>query len=163
MALGPAHDIWEKLYAALRALAEGAGGSFAFLVDDGNGLWCVGLKDTPPTIATAPQNEAADRFYRNEVIPHLSALRRGERIEIIRGDVDTAGRPSNATSETTDRYIGMSFAAIYVVVVWFDAAFPAPFVRARIKRALPEIEALMLSMPPWGGPGTDAGAGKARA
>ena len=161
MALGPAHDIWGKLYAALRALAEGTGGSFAFVVDQGNGLWCVGLKDTPPTIATTRENEAADRFYRDELIPRLSALRRGERIEIVRGDIAAAS--ASEANASTDCYIAISFAAIYVIVVWFEAPFAAPFARARIKRALPEIEALMLSMPPWGGPGTDAGAGKARA
>jgi len=150
-----AHDIWEKLYGSLRVLAEGAGGSFAFVVDQGNGLWCVGLPRTPPTIATTPQNEAADRFYREEVIPRLSALRRGERIEIVRGDGDTGA--------SSDRYVAISCAAIYMVVVWFKAPFSAQLVRARIKRSLAEIEALLVSMPPWGGPGTDAGAGKARA
>jgi hypothetical protein len=165
MALGLAQDVWGKLYAALRALAEGAGGSFAFVVDEGNGLWCVGLKDTPPTIATGPQNEAADRFYLDEVIPRVSALRRGERFEIVKGDTAsaTASDADVVRPLTTDRYVAISFAAIYVVVVWFETPFPAALVRARIKRALPEIESLLVSMPPWGGPGTDAGAGKARA
>jgi hypothetical protein len=158
MALGPAHEIWGKLYAALRALAESAGGSYAFVVDQGNGLWCVGLKDTAPTIDTKPQNEAADRFYRDEVIPRGPALRRGERIEIVKGDV-----AATSTETSAERYIAISFAAIYVIVVSFDAPFPVALVRARIKRALPEIESLLVSMPPWGGPGTDAGAGKARA
>ena len=62
----------------------------------------------------------------------------------------------------THRYVAESFASIYVLVVWFDVAFEPELVRARIRRALPRIEALTLSLPP-SGPGTDEGAIKRRA
>ena len=62
-----------------------------------------------------------------------------------------------------DCYAAMSFAGIYAVVVWFDRAFESALVRARIRRALPEIEALTLALPPSGGPGSDEAAAKVRA
>jgi len=55
------------------------------------------------------------------------------------------------------------FAAIYAVVVWFNGSFDPAVARARIRRALPEIEVLTLALPPSGGPGCDEGAEKLRA
>jgi hypothetical protein len=148
--IGPAHPAWTKLYDALAALARTSGGTFAFVLDEGNGLWCVGLADSGPTIATSMQDRAADRFYRSEFVPRLAGIRKGGRLDIAKVDGD-------------DRYAAVSFAGIYAVVVWFDRSFDASLVRARIRRALPEIEALTLALPPSGGPGFDEGAGKLRA
>ena len=93
---------------------------------------------------------SADRFYRSEFVPRLAGIRKGGRLDIAKVDGD-------------DRYAAVSFAGIYAVVVWFDRSFDASLVRARIRRALPEIEALTLALPPSGGPGFDEGAGKLRA
>jgi hypothetical protein len=150
VALGPDDPTWSKLYAALASLAAACGGTFAFVIDEGNGLWCVGLADASPTTATAHEDRAADRFYRSEMVPRLAGLRRGSRMDVVKVDGD-------------DRYVAMSFAGIYAVVVWFDRSFEPAFVRARIRRAIPEIEALTLALPPSGGPGTDQAAGRVRA
>jgi hypothetical protein len=150
MALGPADATWAALYDALAALAKGCGGAFAFVIDEGNGLWCVGLPDVAPTTMTSGENAAADRFYRAEIVERASALRKGGKLDIAKTDGE-------------DRYAAISFAGIYAVVVWFDDAFGPALVKARIRRALPNIERLTLSLPPSGGPGADEGAGKIRA
>jgi hypothetical protein len=62
-----------------------------------------------------------------------------------------------------DRYVATSFAGIYAVIVWFAGPFEPDMIRAKLRRALPEIEALTLAMPPSGGPGFDEGAAKIRA
>jgi hypothetical protein len=53
VALGPDNPTWKKLYEALARLAAASGGPFAFVIDEGNGLWSVGLADSPPTTSTA--------------------------------------------------------------------------------------------------------------
>ena len=150
MALGLDDPTWRKLYVSLASLAASCGGTFAFVVDEGNGLWCVGLADSGPTTSTMHEDRSADRFYRAEMVPRLAELRRGSRMDVLRVD-------------GYDRYVARSFAGIYVVVVWFDGDFEPSLVRARIRRALPEIEALTLSLPPSGGPGRDQAAGRLRA
>jgi hypothetical protein len=148
--LGPAHAVWNKLYASLADLARACSGAFAFVLDEGNGLWCVGLPGTPPTGGTRDQDRAADRFYRDEMVPRLKSLRRGAPIHLAKVDGD-------------DRYVAQSFAGIYMLVVWFDGPLDPFLVRAKIREALPGIEALVVALPPQGGPGTDAGAVKMRA
>jgi hypothetical protein len=143
--LGPDNPTWKQLYLALANLAAECGGTFAFVIDQGNGLWCVGLANSGPTTVTMPEDRAADRFYKNEMVPRLGGLRRGSRLDVAKTDGD-------------DLYVGVSFAGIYAVVVWFDGAFDPALARARIRRALPEIEALTVGLPPSGGPGFDEGA-----
>ncbi len=150
MTLGPANAVWKKLYERLASLAATCGGAFAFVVDEGNGLWCVGIAGVEPTTSTGDQDRAADRFYRAEIVPRRASMRRGVAIDVANVDGD-------------DRYAAASFAGIYVAVVWFAGRFEPALVRARIRRALPEIEALTLALPPSGGPGFDEGAGKMRA
>lgn len=153
VSVGPDNPVWVKLYGALSSLAVECEGKFAFVIDVGNGLWCVGLPDAYGNArwSTTPrQDRAADRFYRDEMTPRLSAIRRGSRMDVAKVDGD-------------DRYYACSFAGIYVVVVWFDRAFDPVVARAMVRRALPEIESLTLALPPSTGPGCDAGAMKARA
>jgi hypothetical protein len=148
--LGPHHAGWRQLYEALATLAKSCGGAFAFVLDEGNGLWCVGIAGEPPTVSTNHEDRAADRFYDREMVPKMVAMRRGARLHAVRTD-------------PPDLYVGLSFASIYAVVVWSDTAFDPALVSARIRRALPEIERFTLALPPSDDPGTDAGAAKARA
>jgi hypothetical protein len=97
-----------------------------------------------------PEDRAADRFYQAEMVPRLTGLRRGIRLDVAKPDGD-------------DRYVAVSFAGIYALVVWFDGGFDPALVRARIRRALPEAESLTVALPPSGGPGFDEGAQKVRA
>ena len=150
VSLGPENATWSKLYDALEQLARTSGGAFAFVLDEGNGLWCVGIPGEPATTATSGEDRCADRFYAREVHPHETDLRHGIVLDV-------------AVTEGDDRYVAISFASIYVVVVWFERDFDPRLVRARIRKALPEIEAFTLALPPSPGPGTDTAAGKLRA
>jgi hypothetical protein len=80
-----------------------------------------------------PEDRAADRFYQAEMVPRLTGLRRGIRLDVAKPDGD-------------DRYVAVSFAGIYALVVWFDGG-----------------ESLTVALPPSGGPGFDEGAQKVRA
>jgi hypothetical protein len=84
------------------------------------------------------------------MVPRLAGFRRGAHMDMAKLDGD-------------DRYLAISFAGIYAVVVWFYAVFEPTLVRARVRRTIPEIEALTLSLPPSGGPGSDEGGIKLRA
>jgi hypothetical protein len=120
------------------------------VLDEGNGLWCVGIPGLEPTGSTREEDRAADRFYTKEVVPRMAAMRRGSRIQVVRATGD-------------DRYVALSFAGIYMVVVWFDAPLEPFPVLSKIRAALDEIEALTVSLPPSGGPGANDGAAKIRA
>lgn len=139
-----------KLYEALAELAAACGGPFAFVIDAGNGLWCAAYPGRPPITITPRADEAADRFYAAEIVPREAEMRHGAKLDVVKVHGD-------------DRYAAISFAAIYVVVVWFDGDFNPWLVRARIREALPRIEKLVLALPPSGGPTANEGAGKMRA
>jgi hypothetical protein len=137
--LGPHDPYWKKLYEVLAELSRTAGGAFAYVIDDGNALWCAASPGVEPTTKTDKADRAADRFYAKEIVPRIVAMRRGKPFDVAKVDGD-------------DRYVGVSFAGIYVVVVGFEGDFDAALVRARIRRALPAIEALTLDLPPPEGP-----------
>jgi hypothetical protein len=145
---------WRRLNGVLGALASVCGGCAAAVLDEGNALWCVGVAPTPARPMTPMRGysawaPAADRFYRAEIAPRATAMRRGARLDVH-------------VVEGSDRYAALSFASIYVVVVWFEKGFDPEVVRARMRRALPEIEALTLALPPPTDPGADEGAVKKR-
>jgi hypothetical protein len=147
--VGTSGTAWSKLREVVGQLAEECGGSFGFVVDEGNGLWCVAAAASAgPSIAD--QEKAADRFYVRELAPRAQELRRGTPLTFVSLDGE-------------ERYLGVTFASIYVAVVWFERDFAPTLVRARIRKAIPEIEKLIVSLPPHGGPGRDAGAQKIRA
>jgi hypothetical protein len=126
-------------------LAERCGGAFAFVVDEGNGLWCVGSKQ--------PEHRAdklADDFYRTVVVSRMKELRSGGKIDQVKMDASS-------------RYVAVSFASIYVLCVWFDADFDPFTARALTRKAVPIIESLIVSMPPPSGPYAGEGAGRSRA
>jgi hypothetical protein len=137
------NDAHKQLAVALRDLVDASGGYFAAVVDEGNGLWCI----APPTRGG---DQAADRFYRFEIAPRARAMRRGARLSVRK-------------LSGGERYIAESFAAIYVVVVWFSDEFAVDVAGDLLRRALPKIEALTLALPPHDGPGADGGARKMRA
>lgn len=139
-----------SLVVALRHLLDACGGTLIAVVDEGNGLWCIVRSPRCTHVALGREDAAADGFYRSEMAPRALDMRKGAKVSIQR-------------LEGSHRYVAESFASIYMLVVWFEDAFSPDFVRARIRRALPEIESRILLMPPDGGPGRDAGAAKIRA
>lgn len=146
MTLGPHVPEWARLHAALSELVSACEASFAAIIDEGNGLWCVAYSKHIPRGG----DEAADLFYRTEVSPRAKAMLRGARLSIDKRDGD-------------DRYIAESFASIYVVVVWFHEPSAPDLLQARVRRALPRLEALTLALPSPDDPGGDVGARKLRA
>jgi DNA-directed RNA polymerase specialized sigma24 family protein len=145
------NPVWRKLYEALEKLAWLSGGAFAFVIDGGNALWCVARADSEPSFwIPGGSLRAAERFYEKELVPRLAEMRRGKPVYV-------------ANVGGADRYVAASFAGIYAVVVWFHKEFDPANVRAKIQRMLPEIQAHTLALPPWDGPGCDAGAVRARA
>ncbi|WP_394835091.1 hypothetical protein LVJ94_52195 [Pendulispora rubella] len=133
MLVGHRDPGWQLLHDCLSDLAGACRGRAAAVVDEGNGLWCVAC--AKGRHAGAAEDYAADRFYHVEIAPHAKEMRRGMHLSIESRNGD-------------DLYVGESFAALYVLVVWFDAPFAPELVHARLRRALPKVEALTLSLPP---------------
>lgn len=131
------------LRTVLAQLTEHCGGVFAAVVDEGNALWATGFARTASDIKGAER--AADRFYKREIAPRALDMRRGATLSV-------------QCREGSDLYIAESFAALYVVVIWFGDYFEPELARAYLLRELPRIEAITLSLPPIGGPGNTTGA-----
>jgi hypothetical protein len=145
MALGSHVPEWKALHAQLDALVQATGATSAAVIDATNALWCAAPLD-------GQVEEAADRFYRTVVDGAGVRLRRGERVTVAR-----------FASPTEAGYVAESFASIYVLVLWLAGPFAPDLVRAQMKRALPRIEALVVALPPQGGPGAGEGARGMRA
>ena len=128
----------EALTLALAELVHDCGATLGAIVDESSVVWC-----------TVPASESAlgivERFFVDEVAPNTKALLHGQRLSI-----------HQATGP--HRYVAESFAALYVIALWLEAEFDTEFVRARIRLALPKIEALTLAVPPFDGPGGGEGA-----
>jgi hypothetical protein len=143
VAIGRSDPAWSSLHRARADLVTDCGGVCAAVIDDGNGLWCASHHGFAA---------AADRSYQEEIATRPEVrLKRGGRLHVVR------------QSPPEGAYVAESFAAIYVVVLWFERDFDAFTARTRVRSALPRIEALTLALPPPFGPDAGAGAGKARA
>lgn len=130
--------------AALERLAERCGARAASVVDEGFAVWGEAYAGGD---LSSPLVDKVDRFYRTEIEPRISEMRRGISI----GMQNVSG---------PDYYVAKSFASLYVAVVWFGGPFTVAPAHDVLSAALPEIEALTLALPPWDGP--DAGSGAAR-
>ncbi|HEX2674361.1 MAG TPA: hypothetical protein VHM25_25970 [Polyangiaceae bacterium] len=130
----------QALTHALAELVRDCAATLGAIVDESSVVWC-----TVPT----PQNaqETVAEFFRAEIAPNIKALLHGHRLSVHR-----ASGPH--------RYVAESFAALYVIVLWLEEEFDTEFVRARIRLALPKIEALTLAVPPFDGPDGSGGAQK---
>lgn len=134
---------FRTLSIALLELADACNATGAVVIDDGNGLWCM----SHPGL-----EKAADAFYREEIATRPEVqLRKGRPLHVVRD------RPPEHA------YVAESFAAIYVLVLFFDRDFDPFTARSKLRSALPRIEALVLALPPPFGPDAGAGAGKGRA
>ena len=58
----------------------------------------------------------------------------------------------------TSVFVAESFAALYLVILWFEQAFDRDWVRACVRHALPTIEGLTVALPPTDGPFSEAAA-----
>src|SRR6478735_8737069 len=130
----------EALTLALAELVRDCGATLGAIVDESSVVWC-----TAPAAEGA--QETVDWFFRTEIAPNIKALLHGHRLSIHR-----------ATGP--HRYVAESFAALYVIALWLEEEFDTELVRARIRLALPKIEALTLAVPPFDGPEGSGGAQK---
>lgn len=130
----------EALTLALAELVRDCAGTLGAIVDESSVVWC-----TVP--ASAASRATVDDFFRTEIAPNIKSLLHGHRLSIHQ-----ASGPH--------RYVAESFAALYVIAIWLEAEFDTEFVRARIRLALPRIEALTLAVPPFDGPEGSGGAQK---
>jgi hypothetical protein len=133
----------------LQTLVESSGATLGAVVDEGNGLWCIVRSPRCTHVAKYREDLVADAFYRHEIAPRAGEMRRGAHLSIQQ-------------LEGAHPYIGESFASLYVLVLWFESSFSPELVRARMRRAIPAIESIIVSMPPRG-PGPSTKAAKARA
>lgn len=128
----------EALTQAVAELVRECGATLGAIVDESSVVWC-----------TVPSSPAArgtvDHFFQAEIAPHIKELLHGQRLSIHQ-----ASGPH--------RYVAESFAALYVIALWLEAEFDTELVRARIRLALPKIEALTLAVPPFDGPEDSGGA-----
>lgn len=131
MPLGPTVPQWLALADELVALCDRTGARQAVVMDAFNDLWCRAspLEDQQAAFdALARALDSADK-----------PLRAGGRVDLAEADVRA-----------------VSFAAVYVLLLFFDGAYRAAWVTAAIRRALPTIESLTTSLPPPDGTGPDA-------
>src|SRR3954465_1513924 len=128
----------EALTRAVAELVHDCDATLGAIIDESSVVWC-----------TAPAREDAPgivgEFFRAEIAPNIKGLLHGHRLSIHR-------------AEGPHRYVAESFAAVYVIALWLEAEFDTEFVRARIRLALPRIEALTLAVPPFDGPDGAGGA-----
>ena len=124
----------EALTLALMELVRDSGATLGAIVDESSVVWCV-------VPACAEAEAIVDQFFRTEIAPNTKALLQGHRLSV-----------HQATGPR--RYVAESFAALYVIALWLEAEVDTELVRARIRLALPKIEALTLAVPPFDGPGS---------
>jgi len=152
----------EALTLALSELVRDSGATLGAIVDESGVVWSVVPAPAGTDAREAQEHEAqareanareaqareaqareanaiVDQFFRTEVAPNIKALLHGQRLSIH----ETSG---------SLRYVAESFAALYVIALWLEAEFDTELVRARIRLALPLLEALTLAVPPFDGP-----------
>ena len=146
MQLGPEIAEWVELQRQLSELVRGTGAASAAILDESAHVWCA--TDTSQALV-----DAARRFHGAELAggtgrPH----RRGDHVSVV-----------HSASPPDDAYLAQSFAGSYILVVWFAGPFASPLVQARVRRALPRIESLTITLPPPDGPDAGETTGRRRA
>ena len=128
---------WQRLAAALGTLAAECGAANVYLLDAWANLWCAGQD---------PYDGSDNTRIMEFTHRQLAALR----VPLNRG-----GRIDRAYPNAYLR----SFAGVYVIVVDLSGRFDVSLVRAAVGKALPNIEALTLALPPPDGPESGGAAG----
>jgi len=151
--LGPENAQWTALQRALGALCNEAGASHVAIFDESCLMWCAYFAGSESSEATAERLERDGMtLFTRHIAPQKERMRRGARVHVCRCDP--------AESEL---YVLESFAGIYVLALWFSDTFPELSALAKVRRALPDIEALTLALPPPDGPDATSGTGAQRA
>lgn len=138
MPLGPDTPQWNQLAARLAALVQQAGAMNAVVMDAHNALWC-----------RASYLGEGEKQWVFELLARA--------LPLATGPLERGGRIDHVRCEVAPFWLARSFAGIYVLVLWFERPFADAWVRAIVRRALPDIEALTTSLPPPDGPHREAG------
>jgi hypothetical protein len=141
MALGPHVKEWRELEAALEELVTRLGAANAAVADAWNDLWCRAHSEG------GHEKTAAFELLDRALATLGRPLPRGGKLDLC----ESAASPW---------FIARSFAAVYVLLVWFDGPFQAEAAQTHIKRALPTIERLTTSLPPPNGHDDAANSGR---
>ena len=133
-----------ELASELRILVENAGATNAFVFDAWGIIWCS---------ATLTFGDDETRLYAQvpEVLGAVAPpLARGGKLDRI------------FAHDVSPMYC-VSFAASYILGLWLSLEADEFRVRRLVKKALPRVEAMTLSLPPPNGPDASAGAQRSRA
>lgn len=123
MPLGPSVPQWQALADELAGLCERTGARNAVVMDAFNDLWC----------RAKPLRNQQEAF------------------DVLARALDSSGKPLKAGGRVnlTDAEVrAVSFAAVYVLILFFDGNYQPAWVNAAVRRTLPTIESLTTSLPP---------------
>lgn len=140
------HPGWRALNEALVRLATKSHALTATVMDEGYAVWGEANAEG---VVREPLLDEVERFYRVEIEPRIPEMRHGATVTM-----------HNLTGP--DYYVAQSFASLYVAIIWYGGPFDVFSATEALRAALPEIEAITLSLPPWDGPDAGAGAGAKR-
>jgi hypothetical protein len=132
---------WLALSAELVALSRAAHAHNAYVADATGMSWCA-AHDFSEQL---PQAVSDLLTWKLEQIP--KSLPKGGVLDAV---------VSHATGTPTGHAYFASFAGVYILVLRFAGPFDVENVRARVRAALPRLEALTLALPPPDGPERDA-------
>ncbi|MDI1475437.1 hypothetical protein [Polyangium sp. y55x31] len=150
---------WLKLHRRLVSLQDGVGATNAIVCDLSGSLLCYGLSRRAPSDPGAAVEALALRGTEADLERELSAL--SEMFDrVLRARPPGKDKPGAhftvALADEEPFAYAQSFAGVYVLLLWFSGPFTPFPVAARIRSALPTIEALTVMLPPPEGPSRGA-------
>ncbi len=143
MPLGPEVPEFRELCTTLERLALASGSSNAVVLDAWYELWCRAR------VLSFHDQDLVISILRRALATTDKPLVQGGRVHWV----DTEGDPPA---------FAVSFAGVYVLLLWFPEPFSELAVRRAVHQALPAIEALTIALPPPDGLAVGSGADPAR-
>jgi hypothetical protein len=143
MPLGPEVPEFRELCATLERVTLASGSANAVVLDAWYEFWCRAR------VLSFHDQDLVISILRRALASADKPLQQGGRIHWT----DTEGDPPS---------FAVSFAGVYVLVLWFGEAYSELAVRRAVHQALPAIEALMIALPPPQGLAVGSGADPAR-
>ena len=141
MSYGQAQD---ELARELRILVESAHATNAFVFDAWGIIWCS---------ATLTFGDDETRLYAQ--VPEV--------LEAVEPPLARGGKIDRIFAHDTLPMYCVSFAASYVLALWVGPEVNEFRMRRLVKKALPRVETMTLSLPPPNGPDISSGAKRSRA
>jgi hypothetical protein len=138
MPLGPDVPEFRDLSAALERLSSASGAVNAVVLDAWYELWCRAR------VLSFHDQDLVISILRRALASTDKPLQQGGRVHWV----DAEGDPPS---------FAVSFAGVYVLVLWFDAPASELAVRRAVNQALPTIEALTIALPPPDGLAVSSG------